>query len=64
MLRILLLSDRERASPHLTEISVLIFVVKEGTSKLSGVSFFRKQARELEIKLRALKLSNIQQRPQ
>ena len=41
MLRILSLSDRERASPPSTEISVLTFVVKKSTTTLSAVSFFR-----------------------
>ena len=41
MLGILLLSDRARASPPSTEISELIFVVKESKMKLSTVSIFR-----------------------
>ena len=52
MLRILFLSDQERASAPSTEISVLTFVVKESTMKLSAVSIFREQARKLEIKCR------------
>ena len=41
MLGILSFSDRERALPPATEISVLTFVVKKSTMKLSGVSIFR-----------------------
>ena len=40
MLGILSFSDQERASPPSTEISVLTFVVKKSTMKLSGVSIF------------------------
>ena len=35
------LSDQERASPPSAEISLLTFVVKKGTVKLSGVSICR-----------------------
>ena len=41
MLGILSFSDRERASSPSTDISVLTFVVKKTTVKLSGVSIFR-----------------------
>ena len=41
MLEILSFSDRERALPPSTEISVLTFMVKKGTKMLSGVPIFR-----------------------
>ena len=41
MLGILSLSDRERASPPSTEISVLTLVVKKSTKMLSGESVFQ-----------------------
>ena len=40
MLGILSFSDRERALPSSKEMSVLTFVVKKSTMKLSGVSIF------------------------
>ena len=53
MLGILSFSDRERALPSSTEISILTFVVvKKSTMKVSGVYIFRVQARELKIKCR------------
>ena len=41
MLEILSFSDRERALPPSTEISVQTFMVKKRTKMLSGVSIFR-----------------------
>ena len=53
MLGILSFSDRERALPSSTEISILTFVVvKKSTMKVSGVYIFRVQARKLKIKCR------------
>ena len=37
----ILVSDRERALPPLTEISELTFVVQKSTMKLSGMSILR-----------------------
>ena len=53
MLGNLSFSDRERALPSSTEISILTFVVvKKSTMKVSGVYIFRVQARKLKIKCR------------
>ena len=41
MLGVSSFSDREGALPPSREISVLTFVVKKSTTKLSGVSIFR-----------------------
>ena len=52
MLGILPFSHREKALPPSKEMSVLTFVMKKSTMKLSGVSIFREQARKLKIKCR------------
>ena len=52
MLRILSLSDRERASPPSTEISVLTFVVKKKYNDAFRGVFFQRIARKFKIKCR------------
>ena len=51
MLGILSFSDRERASPPSTEISVLTLVVKKYKEAFRGIHF-KEQARKLKIKCR------------
>ena len=51
MLGILPFSDRERASPPSTEISVLTLVVKKNTVKLSGVSILKNRRENLKLKI-------------
>ena len=48
MLRILSFSDRERASPPSTEISVLTLVVKKCAMKFSGVSILKNRRENLK----------------
>ena len=51
MLGILSFSDRERASPPSTEISVLTLVVKKSTMKLSGVSILKNRRENLKLNI-------------
>ena len=46
----LLSSDRERASPPSTEISVLTFVVKKSTMKLSECLFLENRKEKIKMK--------------
>ena len=49
MLGILSLSDRERASPPSTEISVLTLVAKKSTKKISGVYILKNRRENLKL---------------
>ena len=59
MLGILSFSDRKRVLLPSTERSVLTFVVKKSTMRLSGVSILREWARKLKIKYRPRILSSL-----
>ena len=49
MLGILSLSDRKRASPPSTEISVLTLAVKKSTKKISGVYILKNRRENLKL---------------
>ena len=49
MLEILSFSDRKRAQPPSTEISVLTLVVKKSTMQLSGISILENRRESLKF---------------